>query len=115
MQPKTPGLLWDIQDAAQFILGATAGGDVESYQQDRVVRLAVERSFEIIGEAARRLTGLDPEVVARLTGIPRIIAFRNVLAHGYDEVDDEKVWEIIQTFLPVLLSEVQALLDEVGK
>ena len=115
MQPKTPGLLWDIVDAAEFIVAETAGLEFATYQRDRRRRYAIERSFEIIGEAARRLAEHDPAVAVRITGVPQIIAFRNVLAHGYDAVIDAKVWEIIQTFLPVLLSEVRAILDEVSE
>ncbi len=44
----------------------------------------------------------------------RIVAFRNVLIHGYDLVDDELVWDTIENKLPVLLAEVEALLDKLG-
>ncbi|HEY7030616.1 MAG TPA: HepT-like ribonuclease domain-containing protein [Thermomicrobiales bacterium] len=115
MQPRTPGLLWDIADAGGFIAAETAGVTFETYQLDRRLRHAVERDFEIIGEAVRRLVEHDPATAARISGVPQIIAFRNVLAHGYDAVVDAKVWEIIRTFLPVLLSEVTALLEEETK
>jgi uncharacterized protein with HEPN domain len=112
MQPKTLGLLWDIADAAEFISAETSGVQFATYQRDRRLRQAIERNFEIIGEAARRLTEHDPAVTAQISGVRQIVAFRNVLIHGYDAVVDAKVWEIIQTFLPVLLSEVRALLEE---
>jgi uncharacterized protein with HEPN domain len=115
MQPRTPGLLWDIADAGGFIAAETVDVEFETYQRDRRLRHAVEREFEIIGEAARRIAEQDPATAARISGVPQIIAFRNVLAHGYDAVVDAKVWEIIQLFLPVLLSEVRALLDEVAE
>jgi uncharacterized protein with HEPN domain len=102
MQPKTPGWLWDIADSAQFISDELDGATFEEYQRDRRLRLAVERSFEIIGEAAR------------LPELAQLISFRNVLAHGYDTIDDEKVWSIIQHSLPVLQAEVDALLREAG-
>ncbi|MGH2531104.1 MAG: HepT-like ribonuclease domain-containing protein [Thermomicrobiales bacterium] len=112
MQPKTPGLLWDIEDAAKFILEQAAGATYETYVQDRMLRLAVERNFGVIGEAARRLANHDPETASRLSGLPRMIAYRNVLAHGYDEVNNAEVWEIIQDVLPTLKVEVEQLLRE---
>jgi uncharacterized protein with HEPN domain len=114
MQPKSKGLLWDIGDAARFVLEVTADATFETYESDRLLRQAVERNFEIIGEAARRLANLDPDTANRLTDLPKMIAFRNVLAHGYDEVKDERVWAIIQDFLPVLRKEVEELLGEEG-
>ena len=112
MQPKTKGLLWDIGDAAQFILEETSRATFETYVRDRRLRQAVERNFEVIGEAARRLANHDPKTADRLTDLPKMIAFRNVLAHGYDEVKDERVWAIIQQFLPILHEEVEGLLRE---
>jgi uncharacterized protein with HEPN domain len=55
MQPKTPKHLEDIHDAAAFILEVTAGKTLEAYRADRLLRQAVERNFEIIGEAVNRL------------------------------------------------------------
>jgi uncharacterized protein with HEPN domain len=112
MQPKTRGLLWDIGDAARFILEETAGATFETYVSDRRLRQAVERNFEVIGEAARRLSNHDPGTANRLSNLPKMVAFRNVLAHGYDEVNDARVWEIIQDFLPALNAEVEQLLNE---
>ena len=54
----------------------------------------------------------DPETAPRLSEHERIVAFRNVLIHGYDLVDDDLVWDTIRTKLPVLLSEVEELLKE---
>jgi uncharacterized protein with HEPN domain len=51
MQPKTPKLLEDIRDAAAFILEAVRGKTIDDYHPDRILRLAIERSLEIIGEA----------------------------------------------------------------
>ena len=53
-----------------------------------------------------------PDTALQLSEHERIVAFRNVLIHGYDLVDDELVWETIQTKLPVLLAEVENLLRE---
>lgn len=72
----------------------------------------MERNLEIVGEAVGRLRRDDPETAGRLSEHERIVAFRNVLIHGYDLVDDAIVWDTIRTKLPLLLSEVKALLEE---
>ena len=111
MRPeRTPKTLEDIRDAASFILAVTEGKTPEDYSEDRLLRQAIERNFEIIGEAVGRLARNDLETASRLSEHERIVAFRNVLIHGYDLVDDELVWDTIWTKLPVLLSEVEELL-----
>ena len=67
-----------------------------------MLRSAVERQFEIVGEALNRLSREDPAVAARIPDVSRIVGFRNVLAHGYDIVDDEAVWSAITDDLPTL-------------
>ena len=112
MQPKTPKLLDDIRDAAAFIRQVTDGKTLDAYRADRVLRHAVERNFEILGEAVGRLARADPETAARIGDHPQIIAFRNVLIHGYDLVDDVQVWGVITHDLPCLEQQVTQLLGE---
>lgn len=96
MLPRGLKTLADIRDAAEFILAATADESEESYRQNRLLRQAVERNFEIIGEARCRLRDSDPELMQTISDAPRIIGFRNLLIHGYDLVNDETVWMTIQ-------------------
>jgi uncharacterized protein with HEPN domain len=112
MQPKTPKLLDDIRDATAFIRQVTNGKTLEAYRADRLLRQAVERNLEIIGEAVRRLAQLDPSTAARVGEHPQIIAFRNVLIHGYDLVDDAQVWQVITRDLPSLEQQVNTLIKE---
>ena len=72
----------------------------------------MERQFETIGEALVRLARLDQELAAQVSEHRRIIAFRNILIHGYADVDDRLVWDFAQTRVPALLREVEALLAE---
>ena len=111
MNPKTPKLLEDIRDAAAFIREAVQGKTLDHYHADRILRQAIERNFEIIGEAMKRLAEHDPESARRIGEFRQIIAFRNVLIHGYDLVDHALVWSTIESQLPELLRDVSALLD----
>ena len=110
MQPKTPKLLEDIRDAAAFIQEGVRGKTLDDYRADRILRQAIERNFEIIGEAMKRLAQHDAASAARIGEYRQIIAFRNILIHGYDLVDHRLVWSTIEQQVPALLNDVAALL-----
>ena len=110
MQPKTPKLLDDIRDAAAFIRDVAQSKTFDDYHGDRILRQAIERNFEIIGEAMKRLAQIDPETATRIESHRQMIAFRNVLIHGYDLVDHALVWSTVRNQVPALLRDVDALL-----
>ena len=110
MNPKTPKLLEDIRDAAGFVIGVAQGRSIDDYRSDRLLRQAIERNFEIIGEAVNRLAKLDPASAARISKHRQIIAFRHVLIHGYDLIDHRIAWSTIEEQLPGLMTEVESLL-----
>lgn len=112
MQLETRKLLYDVEQAAELIASFTQGRGLPDYREDAMLRSAVERQFEIIGEALNRLSSSDPVTVERIREHRRIIAFRNVLIHGYDAVSDAVVWDIVETKLPVLREELEAILGE---
>lgn len=112
MPPEVKALLFDMQHAANGIGLFTAGKTVEDFKSDLMLRSAVERQFEIIGEAMTRLRTRSPETLERFSEYRRIISFRNVLIHGYDTVDDEVTWRIVTEKLPVFRAEVEGLLAE---
>jgi uncharacterized protein with HEPN domain len=111
MPPKLIKLLNDIEDAASFIVEATDGKSLDEYRSDRLLRQAVERNFEIIGEAVLRLARDDAETAAALGPFQQIISFRNVLIHGYDLIDDAQVWQVVNSDLPQLVGRVRELLQ----
>src|SRR5713226_9384903 len=78
MQPKSPKLLDHIRDAAAFIQEVTRGKSVDDFENDRLLRQAVERNLEIIGEAVGRLARDDEQTAGRITDFRQIIAFRNI-------------------------------------
>lgn len=121
MKPEDTGrpervlkILDDIRDAASFILAATADKYQKDYRNDRLLKQAVERNFEIIGEAIGRLSRESPDTARQIGEHERIIAFRNILIHGYDLVDDDLVWDTIEEKVPILVSDVERLLEERG-
>ena len=71
---------------------------------------AVERQFEIIGEAFVGLRRLDPALAGQLPDLAEIIAFRNVLVHAYATIDHQIVWDVIQNDLPRLRGVLARLL-----
>jgi uncharacterized protein with HEPN domain len=112
MRIETKKYLYDIHKAASQIVDFTSGKTLEDYRGNAMLRSAVERQFEIIGEAVSQLAKLDEKIVRRINEHRRIIAFRNILIHGYTEVDDRLVWDIVQTKLPVLYEDVAGLLSD---
>ena len=104
--------LYDILTAADAITGFLAGLDFEAYENNDLVRSAVERKFEIIGEALGRLAKIDATLAARVSHWRDIVAFRNIIAHGYSSLDHSIVWRAHKDSLPALRAEVEALLSE---
>jgi uncharacterized protein with HEPN domain len=103
--------LYDVAQGADRIARLTDGKSLTDYQADENLRLIVERSFEIIGEALRQAVEVQPSLDARITKLRRIIDFRNTLIHAYHMIDPAIVWDIVQGHLPLLRREVKALLE----
>ena len=114
MKPEAHKYLYDIRRAAELLTEFTAGKTLADYQRDAMLRAAVERQFEVIGEATARLAKVDQGLAARIGDYRRIVAFRNILIHGYAEVDDRLVWDVVEAKLPKLRRDVDALLKEEG-
>ena len=112
MLPRTQTSLEDILEESVLIQATMAGRSLAEYEADKMRRRSVERCFEIIGEALTRLERDDPALVSRNTDYRRIVGYRNRLAHGYDNIDNTIVMEIVQTYLPQLHAEVEGLLAE---
>jgi uncharacterized protein with HEPN domain len=104
--------LWDAQRAAERIARFTAGRSFEDYLADDMLRAAVERQFEVIGEAFAGLRRADPALAAAIADLPRIVAFRNILIHGYATVDDRLVWGVVERDLAGLQEAIARLLGE---
>jgi uncharacterized protein with HEPN domain len=76
------------------------------------LRSAVERQFEIVGEALAQLARVEAALAGRIPNLPEIIAFRNILIHGYAAIDRARVWRVVEEDLPGLRAALKELLPE---
>jgi uncharacterized protein with HEPN domain len=83
--------------------------DFHQFKKDIKTKRAIERNVEIIGEAANRITRVQPDI--EITDIKKIIATRNRIIHGYDSVSDEIIWSIVVKYLPLLEKEITSLME----
>jgi uncharacterized protein with HEPN domain len=107
--------LWDVREAADAITSFVQGRTFNDYVSDLMLRSAVERQFAIIGEALSQLSRVDPGLAARIPELRRVVAFRNVLVHGYDQIDSAGVWRIVHADLTPLRARAADLLVELGE
>ena len=106
--------LWDVRLAADSIATFVQCRSFADYAGDLMLRSAVERQFEIAGEALNRLSREAPEIAAQLPDLRRAVAMRNALIHGYREVDNATVWQTIHQDLPALRVQIGVLLAKLG-
>lgn len=102
-------LLEDVRHSIAKILDYTHDLDFSQYETDPKTRDAVERNFEIIGEAVSRIPEdfkrHHPHIEWRI-----IKDFRNFIIHEYFGIDNRIVWETIKNRLPELLNEFSVLI-----
>ena len=110
MQRDARCYLWDALKAAEAVQTFLRGKTYEAFIDDDLVRSAVERQLQIIGEALSQLARVDPQTASNVAELPRIIAFRNILVHGYAAIDYATVWRLIEDKLPELQSNLTMLL-----
>jgi uncharacterized protein with HEPN domain len=110
MNEKVLKCLYDIQLALVETdsFAASIPNDFEEYVRQPMIKRAVERNLEIIGEAVNRILKEDPNFP--LDNARRIIGLRNQIIHGYDTVSDQNIWAILKNHLPKLGREVAELI-----
>lgn len=111
MQPteRDAAYIWDMLDAARNIQNFMSGVQYEEFLKDLKLQFAIERCVEILGQASRRISD---ELKDNHPEIPwgRIIAQRNVIAHEYDDVKQERMWLIATVHVPALIPDLEAIL-----
>jgi uncharacterized protein with HEPN domain len=114
MEIKAAKRLLDAVEAARRIRQFTAKLNFQQFSNNELIRSAVERQFEIIGEALGRAAEEDSGLAIKIPDLPKIVGLRNRLIHGYDSVDDEIIWDIIQNKVPALVKDLEGELKTSG-
>ena len=111
-QRSREAYLWDIADSCRAILEFVQERGPSDYEQNRMLRRAVERELSIVGEAVSQGTRRFPELEESIGPARQIVGFRNRIIHGYADVDPGIVWAIVHNEVPRLLEKSEALLEE---
>jgi uncharacterized protein with HEPN domain len=94
-----------IEEVDAFCHGKT----FDDFREDRRLQLIVERELEIIGEALARLRRDHPTLVDQIRDSHKIVGLRNVLAHGYDILEHEILWDIVINKIPLRKRDIQRM------
>ena len=86
--------------------------DFFKYRDNLMLKRAVERDLEIIGEAINRIITRDKAFEIEITNAKAIISLRNQVIHAYDNISDENIWSILTNHLPKLKKEIENLIHE---
>lgn len=87
----------------------TVARSYDDYCRDEMLSSAIERKFEIIGEALARIRRKRPEDLSVIGDWPAIIGFRNILVHAYEHIEDSVVWSIVTEQLPRFLEQLESI------
>ena len=110
MNPRSIKRLEDARDACGRIQAFTSGISRDSFLASDLLRSAVERQLEIIGEALGIAAKEHETVQTHVPELRRIVALRNRLIHGYDSVDAELVWDVVQTKIKPLMEQLKSVI-----
>ncbi len=111
MEIEVKTFLFDMQYACSLLQRFSSGKTFADYAEDELLQSAVERQFEILGEALTQLHKIAPQIAYKITDYRKIIDFRNLLIHGYATVSNAVVWGVVETNLPILCAEIKKLLN----
>lgn len=112
MRREAGAHLWDAAEAAKLVHEFASGNTESKFNSDLILRSAIERQMEILGEALKRLRRDDADTAARVPGLDRIVGMRNVLAYEYGDIDYEILWRATTTEIPTLIPILNQLVDE---
>ena len=112
MTTRLPKHLFDARGAARLATEFVVGIDDEAYAGNVLVRSAVERQLEILGEACRRAVDEEPPLREQIPEMALAIALRNRIIHGYDRLEHAILLDTVRRDLPVL---IQALVRELER
>lgn len=110
MQEKVHKWLYDIKLAIDEIESffIDRPKSFEEYKDNPLLKRAIERNLEIIGEAVSRVIKEQPDI--KIENAKRIVGLRNQIIHAYDNISDENIWAIVMNNLPKLKSDIESLI-----
>jgi uncharacterized protein with HEPN domain len=113
--PRDPrAFLWDGLEATKNIEAFIRGKSFDEFSTNVLLRSAVERQLEVLGEALGQLAKFAPDLAGQVPDLRRIVGLRNVLIHGYAVVNHDLVWRAVQEHLPPLRKVLRALAGPPG-
>lgn len=115
MNPRSIKRLEDAGAACARIQRFLKEVSLDTFLNSELLRSAVERQLEIIGEALGIAAKEDDSLLETIPDLPRIVGLRNRLIHGYDSVDPELVWDMVKTKIPPLKHQLALACDESGR
>ena len=115
INPRSAAPLLEIRRRARLVNDAVGQASYDDYLSDLQMQAAVERHLEVIGEAFRRLRDEDEATADRIEGHRAFVGLRNVIAHGYDRLVQETIWQTVTDDLPAVIVRVSSLLNELGE
>ncbi|NML66720.1 DUF86 domain-containing protein [Hymenobacter sp. RP-2-7] len=113
-RPRDPDRARHMVEAAKLIIAFTNGRTFQDFLNDNLLRSAVERQFEILGEAGSHISASTQVLWPSIDWIS-IKNFRNLLAHEYFRTDYPQVWHIATALLPGLLPTLEALFADLDQ
>ena len=109
LPPRDEARLRHMLEHAEEALQFATGRSRSDLDVDRALNLSLTRLLEVIGEAAARVSQPTRDQHAAIPW-PQIVGLRNRLIHGYDQVDFDVLWRIVQSDLPPLVTELRSIL-----
>lgn len=112
MNNKLFKYLYDIKQSCELITEFSQGKNFADYQDNAMLRSAIERQLSIIGEALNQAIKIEPNIANEIIDSRTIVDFRNFLIHAYTSVSNEVVWGVVESKLPILYQEIKTLLPQ---
>lgn len=109
MRREPAKLYEDILQCIEEMEAFCHGKTFHDFQEERGLQLIVERELEIIGEVLARLRRDHPNLADQIRDVHKIVGLRNILAHGYDILENEILWDVVEKKIPSLKRDIQLL------
>ncbi|WP_018875235.1 MULTISPECIES: HepT-like ribonuclease domain-containing protein [Thioalkalivibrio] len=107
--------VWDAREAARRVAEFVEDANEDGYMASDLMRSAVERQLEILGEALGQLEKADPDLARQIPQLRAAVDLRNLLIHGYAKIDSRIVWSTATTDVPVMARELDSLLRQLDE